>query len=206
MSVNTNASFNAGMPIGSLVEFAGTTAPNGWALCQGQALNRTEYSELFAVIGTTYGAGNGSTTFNVPDMRDRIPIGKTSNGSLGTKAGSKTATLAIANMPSHRHSMEAIPDHYHTVPGVGISEDAIINPSNPDYGKYYAAPLYSGDYARFAFGDVTLRTHYQGNVSGNIGTSWAGGRAATNTGYSGGGQAFSIMPPTITVNYLIKVK
>ncbi len=63
------------MASGIVLPFAGTTAPAGWLLCQGQTVNRITYAALFAVIGTTYGAGDGSTTFGVPDMRGEFPRG-----------------------------------------------------------------------------------------------------------------------------------
>jgi hypothetical protein len=62
-------------PIGSIVPYGGTTAPSGWLLCQGQAISRTTYSDLFSAIGTTFGAGNGSTTFNLPDLREATTKG-----------------------------------------------------------------------------------------------------------------------------------
>lgn len=63
------------IPTGSIFEFAGITIPNGWLLCDGAAVSRTAYNALFAMIGTAYGAGDGSTTFNVPDRRDRVGVG-----------------------------------------------------------------------------------------------------------------------------------
>lgn len=62
-------------PIGSIVAFGGSTAPTGWMLCQGQAVSRTEYADLFAVIGTNFGVGDGSTTFELPDMCEVVPVG-----------------------------------------------------------------------------------------------------------------------------------
>ena len=77
------------MPIGALIDFAGATAPAGWALCFGQAISRTTFATLFALIGTTYGAGDGSTTFNLPDARGRVSAGKDDMG--GVAAGRLTA-------------------------------------------------------------------------------------------------------------------
>ena len=100
--------------IGKIDMYAGSNAPNGWLLCHGQAVSRTEYSDLFAVIGTVYGAGDGSTTFNVPDLRDRVPIGAGNTYSLNSSGGSTTHTHATVNhtltvnqMPSHNHSQYA---------------------------------------------------------------------------------------------------
>lgn len=71
----TNTGGGALVPIGTILEFAGSTAPANYLMCNGQAVSRTEYAELFLVIGTTYGSGNGSTTFNVPDRRGRVGVG-----------------------------------------------------------------------------------------------------------------------------------
>ncbi|MDT9105773.1 phage tail protein, partial [Escherichia coli] len=69
----------AGMT-GTVLDFAGTTAPNGWLMCYGQAVSRTTYPNLFAAVGTTFGAGDGATTFNLPDARGRAVIGKDDMG------------------------------------------------------------------------------------------------------------------------------
>jgi microcystin-dependent protein len=80
-------------PIGIVVPYAGSSAPSGWLLCYGQPVSRTTYSQLFAVIGTTYGVGDGSTTFNVPDLRGRVVYGKDNMG--GTTAGRVSSTFGI---------------------------------------------------------------------------------------------------------------
>ncbi len=77
------------MPVGCVIPFAGAAAPTGWLLCQGQAISRTTYAQLFSVIGTTYGSGDGKTTFNLPDMRGRVAVGSDAN-STGAKAGDVT--------------------------------------------------------------------------------------------------------------------
>jgi microcystin-dependent protein len=74
------------LPVGSVSMFAGSSAPTGWLLCNGAAVSRTTFSALFAIIGTTYGAGNGSTTFNVPDMRGRAAIGVGQGSGLTDRA------------------------------------------------------------------------------------------------------------------------
>lgn len=80
-----------GVRIGSMVAYGGTTAPNGWALCYGQAVSRTTYALLFAIIGTAYGVGDGATTFNLPDKRGRVSIGKDDMG--GAAANRITAAV-----------------------------------------------------------------------------------------------------------------
>lgn len=72
-------------PTGSYILFAGKTVPDGYLLCNGAAVSRTTYAKLFAVIGTTYGAGDGSTTFNLPDLNERFLQGTSTLSSVGTK-------------------------------------------------------------------------------------------------------------------------
>jgi microcystin-dependent protein len=109
-------------PIGAIMDYGGATAPTGWLLCYGQAVSRTTYAALFAVLGTTYGVGDGSTTFNVPDIRGRVVAGQDDMGGtssnrltgtsgsvdgdvLGGTGGAETHTLGAAEMPSHTHTM-----------------------------------------------------------------------------------------------------
>lgn len=80
-----NGTLFADSPVGSIQVYGGTTAPTGWLICQGQAVSRTEYAELFKTIGIVFGVGDGSTTFNVPDLRETVPVGAGENG---------TATIA----------------------------------------------------------------------------------------------------------------
>ena len=82
----------AGIPIGGMIPYGGTTAPNGWLLCYGQQVSRTTYAALFAVIGTAYGVGDASTTFNVPDKRGRVSVGKDDMG--GTPANRVTNAVS----------------------------------------------------------------------------------------------------------------
>lgn len=79
------------LPAGMMAPYAGASAPTGWLLCDGSAVSRSGYATLFAAIGTAYGTGDGSTTFNLPDMRDRVPIGKGDMG--GSHANRMGATL-----------------------------------------------------------------------------------------------------------------
>jgi microcystin-dependent protein len=100
-----------GPPVGVIHAFAGATAPTGWLLCDGAAVSRTTYATLFGLCGTTYGSGDGSTTFNIPNLTDRIPTGYGTKFPRGEAAGSETFTLTTSNMPSHTHGSGGTHDH-----------------------------------------------------------------------------------------------
>ena len=106
------------VPVGAMFIWLTNTAPNGWLLCYGQAISRTTYAKLFSLIGTTFGIGNGSTTFNLPDLRGRLPLGQDDMGgtsanrvtnaqadTIGGSAGAENHTLTIAQMPAHTHKL-----------------------------------------------------------------------------------------------------
>jgi microcystin-dependent protein len=100
-------------PVGLISPFAGSTAPTGWLNCDGAAVSRTTYAQLFTVCGTTYGSGDGSTTFNLPNLTDRIPTGIGVKFARGEQGGSETFTLTTAQLPSHTHGSGG--PHTHTL-------------------------------------------------------------------------------------------
>ena len=103
------------LPIGSMIPFGSQeNIPSNWKICDGSAISRETYAELFDVIGTSYGAGDGSTTFNLPDKRGRVSVGLDSNqtefDTIGKKGGEKTHQLTINEMPSHDHRLTPFVD------------------------------------------------------------------------------------------------
>lgn len=185
-------------PVGTVQPYAGSNAPNGWLMCDGSAVSRTTYPELFGVVGTTYGAGNGSTTFNLPDMRGRVPAGKddmggssagrlTTAGSgvngtlLGASGGAQTVTLSTAEMPAHNHSGSTSTDgsHVHT-----------------QYGRDYAWEGIDGR-TDFAWGRSSAG-------GANMNTGSAGSHSHTlSVNNTGGGGAHNNAQPTVVLNYII---
>jgi microcystin-dependent protein len=112
------------VPAGAMMAYAGTTEPAGWLFCYGQAISRTTYARLFAAISTTHGTGDGSTTFNVPDIRGRVIAGQDDMGgtsadrltgvsgsvngdTMGAAGGAETVTIAQANLPAATLSVTA---------------------------------------------------------------------------------------------------
>jgi len=124
--LNTVVSYT--VPTGGVLLYtAGPLPDGGWLFCDGSAVSRSTYANLFSVIGTNYGAGNGSTTFNVPDMKSRVPVGADPDVSifntLGNTGGAISHTLTAAQMPVHSHDL----DMYETVaedPGYGLDINA----------------------------------------------------------------------------------
>ena len=106
-----------GVLAGFIQMYGAASAPTGWLLCDGSAVSRSTYATLFALIGTTYGAGDGSTTFNVPDMRDKFPVGSGSTYALNATGGSADSTL-----PSHTHTATVTDSgHSHNLSNTGGS-------------------------------------------------------------------------------------
>lgn len=174
-------------PIGSVVSYAGNSAPNGWALCFGQAISRTQYASLYSVIGTAFGAGDGYSTFNLPDCRGRVEVGKDDMG--GSDAGRMSFFGAVAKIiggvfgaASHVLSLGQMPIHSHNVFDPGHDHDQ------------------DGE-----SGQTTGAT--SGNVRGVFAMNKKTGRSFTGITLqtSGNGEAHTNTQPSIVFNKIIKV-
>ena len=131
----TIATLSDVMPTGSFTPYAGITEPSDWLFCYGQDVSRTTYAALFAVISTTYGVGDGSTTFNLPDLRGRVVAGQDDMGgssanrltdqtggldgdTIGAVGGEEAHTLLTANMPAHTHTVSYGGTNFSTTSGL----------------------------------------------------------------------------------------
>lgn len=182
-------------PCGSIMPFAGATIPAGWLACDGSAVSRTTYSSLFAALGgisSPWGLGDGSTTFNLPDLRTRVPVGKNGSGTfanLGAIGGAETMSLQEAHLAAHTHSFSATTsnngNHNHAPP-VAVTYGG--NAGN--YRSVFAtnSPFWSGGDWNNA---VTTGGDHNHSVSGT-------------TGSKGSGSAFGLLQPYAVVNYIIK--
>lgn len=198
-------------PAGIIMPFAGTVAPQGYLLCDGSAVDRTTYATLFGVIGTTFGAGDGSTTFNLPDLGGRVPLGVSSTHLLGSTGGSETVTLTESELPAHVH---VVPQHGHddtigaTTPEFShsITQPAFnyakpnINIISVSAGHGFTAVTGSSPVAATRSTNVAVTEHAAADctMSGSVEN-----KEAFNSNASGGNLAHSNMQPYTVFNYII---
>ena len=111
----TAAGTNAVLPTGTITTYGGSTAPSGWLVCDGSAISRASYSTLFGIIGTSYGSGDGSTTFNLPDLQGRVPAGYAASGGHTdvSTLGNNDGVALASRRPKHQHTVYD-PTHGHT--------------------------------------------------------------------------------------------
>jgi len=188
------------VPIGASIEFWGSTAPNSsFALMYGQAVSRTTYATLFSLLGTTYGPGDGSATFNIPDLRGRVVAGRDDMGgsaasrltstyfgasaaSLGAAGGSQSHTLALAELPT----------------GIASSGTNSISVNSIDSDVWQGPPDGRNPASGNTFGITTL-----GGSRKTI-TSTGSSSISVMSNNTGGG-AHAIVPPTIIANKLLRI-
>ena len=170
-----------GIPTGTIVPWSASSVPTGFLECNGANVSRSTYSGLFAVIGTTYGSGDGSSTFGLPDLQDNVAVGKSNNKALASTGGANTvsstgnisgstanATLSTAQLASHSHPQGR------GNPG-SVSNQGASNPPQ-----------------------------LAGGGPGNTGSAGSGGGHSHNMSANFSGDATSVVQPFLTVIYIIK--
>ncbi|MEL0207667.1 MAG: tail fiber protein [Gammaproteobacteria bacterium] len=167
-----------GIPTATIIPWSDTSVPTGYLECDGAAVSRTTYAALYAIVGDTYGSGDGSTTFNVPDLQDNIPMGKSGTKAVGSTGGANTvtptgnvagstanATLSTAQLASHNHSSGA-----------------------NTMGRTLGHP----------------ETGFNVAVGSSTGAAGSGGGHAHNMSANFAGDANSVVQPYLTLMYIIK--
>jgi len=178
---NYNAASVTGIvtvPTATIIPWSDSSVPSGYLECNGVAVSRTTYSALFAVIGTTYGSGNGSSTFNLPDLKNNIGLGRSNAKALASTGGADTVQTTgnvAGSTASHTLTTPELPSHSHTN-SVAYRCQAIICPGQ--------AP---GAYS-----------------PGNTGGAGGGGGHSHNMSATFTGDSTSVLQPYLTLLYIIK--
>lgn len=215
-----------GTPVGAIIPFGSTTVPpTGWLACDGSAVSRTTYAALFDVIGTTYGTGDGSTTFNIPDLRGRVATGKSASGTfstMGATGGAETRKITSANLPTHTHSYDKsknetdnhtlttaeMPKHQHSpriTPQGQPGNTLNFTIANAGGSGTSGIPNGASGWGNPAYGNA----HWIQVSSNEVGSSNGHKHSITltSTATSDGGfdnTAYNICQPYIVTNYIIK--
>jgi microcystin-dependent protein len=182
--------------LGQIILFGGNFAPVGWFQCNGQLLPIAQYTALFSLLGTTYG-GNGTTTFGLPDLRGRVPLGMgqgpgLSNYAQGQASGSENVTLLTTQIPAHNHSAAA-----------AVTVDVKLNVGLDDVLVDNAVGNVLATETRAA-GDVPNIYTASANVGQMRGdAATATGTATLTVGAAGGSQPHSNVQPYLALNYII---
>ena len=174
-----------GIPTATIVPWSSASVPSGFLECNGTAVSRSTYSALFAIISTTYGAGDGSTTFNTPNLADNVPVGKSNNKSLASTGGANTVTVTAAgnvggSTANATLSTSQLASHSHSIP----TTSQLNNPGGP-----YAITR-----------GLTPGTALTSAVSGS-GSGHSHNMSATFTGDAANP---SVLQPYLTLIYIIK--
>jgi len=162
---------------GTILSWSNSTVPSGFLECDGSAVSRTTYADLFAVIASDYGAGDGSSTFNLPNMQDKVQVGVSSGKAVASTGGSENQTPSGSiSVNNHTLSTSQMPSHRHT-----------------NYRSRYAAG--TGWYGTYSS---------QINPSYNNHTNYQGSTSAHSHGGSFSGSSMSVLQPYVAMKFMIK--
>jgi len=176
-----------GIPTATIVPWSTASVPTGFLECNGAAVSRSTYSALFAIIGTAYGSGDGSSTFNVPDLQDNVAVGKSNNKALASTGGAETVTATGNIAGSTANAALSSPQHASHTHSSGVS----FNNFNNRQQFYTPTPAHPTFVAPGA----------DSSTSGNTGS---GGGHSHNMSANFTGDATSVLQPYLTALYIIK--
>lgn len=216
-------------PTGTVVSYAKNAAPTGWLLCDGSAVSRTTYAALFSVIGTTYGTGNGSTTFNLPNLVNRMVVGSGSSYAIAATGGEATHKLTVAELAQHDHTFtgSAVTSgtnsvgHTHSRGTMDITGFFDIRRSSYNWASSIVnnGGSFESDLTGATGVDSLEQTNIQAQcqrMSFTASRNWSGatsGQSANHThsvtaagtiGNNGSNTAHNNMPPYLAMRYIIK--
>ena len=169
-----------GIPTATIVPWSSASVPSGFLECDGSAVSRTTYADLFAIVGTTYGAGDGSSTFNVPNLADNVPVGKSNNKALASTGGANTVSVSgnISGSTANASlSINQAGSHNHNIPVTSITS-----------------------------GGNTIASGMNGGANSNDASGSKGGSGGHSHNLSANfvGDANSVLQPYLTIIYVIK--
>lgn len=199
------------MGIGRIIAFPGNSVPFGFLECDGSAVSRTDYADLFAIVGTSYGAGDGSTTFNLPNLSGKAVLGVSQAHALGSSGGEEEHTISSAETPEHSHE---VPTHTH---------GNTLTATTPQLSHTITQPVMKytrldGNTGNGGAGSLVSRYNGRSNATMSRATSLAVGDhaetactvtggiadcAAMDTGSTGAGGAHNNMMPYLSLRYCI---
>ena len=204
-----NAATSFDMPAGSIIIFGGSSAPTGFLFCDGSAISRSTYAALFGINSTTYGVGDGSSTFNLPDIRGRVVAGKEASANLLTSAlgglnGNTLGNTGGAQGITLTSAQSGLPAHNHTFNGASHTHSFTANPHSHTFlrGQDAFHDISGSTGSGNFFGNISHSTNSV-SVTGTTDGTTVSGTIANNSA-ANASSAHANVQPTIILNYCIK--
>ena len=194
-----------GTPTGGLMLWPTASPPANWLICNGSAVSRATYATLFAVVGTTFGVGDGSTTFNLPNYTDRMPIGAGSSYAVNAQGGAASTTLTTTQLPAHTHSASSSSSS--SFSGSAGTTSAVDLNHTHSYnlgfitggGPFAQVTLNNAGPVNTSAASIDLNHSHTFTPAGSVSTS-----TSTSIGSTGSGAAFTNLPPYLGIYFIIK--
>ena len=206
--INGGELLEGGIPTATIVPWSKSVVPTGFLECAGAAVSRSTYSALFSAIGTTYGAGDGSTTFNLPNLADNVPVGKSPGKALASTGGANTTPVTPAGNVTTNTSTNIAGNVAGSTANATLSEAQL---ASHDHQFYFVNAFSGGQYAPERDADQN-RNYYNTNNAGsggghshNMSANFSGnGSSTSSSNFSGTAVNPSVLQPYLTLIYVIK--